>query len=113
MDLAIPPEVAEGLGYYVYLYIDPRTDKPFYVGKGQKDRVLAHLSARGESQKAQILKELAEAGLQPRIEILAHALPSEETALRIEAAVIDLFGLDNLANLVSGWRKHSIGKNAP
>jgi len=110
MDLVIPPEVAGRLGYYVYLYIDPRTHKPFYVGKGQKDRVLTHLSARGESRKAQILNELARTGEQPRIEILAHALPSEETALRIEAAVIDLFGLDDLTNLVSGWRSIQLGR---
>jgi hypothetical protein len=34
----IPPEVAEHLGYYVYLYIGPRNDKPFYVGTQEKER---------------------------------------------------------------------------
>lgn len=103
MTLAIRPEVAERLGYYVYLYVDPRTGKPFYVGKGRGGRALAHLmSSAGESRKAQILAELEREGKQPRIDILAHALPSEETALRIEAAVIDLLGLDQLSNLVSG-----------
>lgn len=109
-EVAIPPEVAERLGYYVYLYVDPRTDKVFYVGKGQGARVLSHLSARRESEKTRILAELAAAGLRPRLEILAHALPTEETALRIEAAVIDLLGLDNLANLVSGWRSIQLGR---
>jgi hypothetical protein len=80
------------------------------VGKGQGDRVLAHLSVRGESEKARILAELAAEGLKPRLEILAHALPSEETALRIEAAVIDLLELDNLANLVSGWKSIQFGR---
>ena len=28
----IPPEVAEHLGFYVYLYVDPRDGKVFYVG---------------------------------------------------------------------------------
>ena len=46
--LAIPPEVADRLGYYVYLYIDPRSDRPFYVGKGQGRRILAHLSAEDQ-----------------------------------------------------------------
>ena len=54
----IPPEVAERLGHYVYLYVDPRTEQIFYVGKGQGQRVLSHLSAVGESRKAQILSEL-------------------------------------------------------
>jgi hypothetical protein len=28
--------------YYVYLLIDPRTDRPFYVGKGCRDRMYQH-----------------------------------------------------------------------
>jgi hypothetical protein len=36
--MEIRPEVAERLGYYVYLYIDPRDGKPFYVGKGKNAR---------------------------------------------------------------------------
>lgn len=111
MTLEILPEVAERLGYYVYLYVDPRTGKPFYVGKGRGSRALAHLmSSAGESRKAQILTELERERKQPRIEILAHALPSEETALRIEAAIIDLLGLDQLANLVSGWQSIQLGR---
>lgn len=43
-DLEIRPEVAHRLGYYVYLYIDPRDGQPFYVGKGQGERALSHLS---------------------------------------------------------------------
>lgn len=38
------PAVREQLGYYVYLLIDPQTDKVFYVGKGTGDRIFAHLS---------------------------------------------------------------------
>src|SRR5918994_4259260 len=110
MEPSVPSEVARSLGYYVYLYIDPRSDKPFYVGKGKGRRVLAHLSARGESRKAKILGELREAGLQPRLDILAHGLANEETALRIEAAVIDLLGLDDLTNLVRGWRSIQLGR---
>ncbi len=71
---SIPSEVAQSLGYYVYLYVDPRSGKPFYVGKGQGRRLLAHLSARGESRKARVLGELSEAGLAPRLEVLSHGL---------------------------------------
>jgi hypothetical protein len=106
----IPREVESHLGYYVYIYIDPRTNKPFYVGKGQGQRALAHLSADGESRKTRILEELKKQGLEPEIDILAHALNDEETALRIEAAVIDLLGLDGLTNEVRGWRSIQLGR---
>lgn len=49
--LEIPPEVEDNLGYYVYMYIDPRDDMPFYIGKGCGSRVLAHLSDDNESEK--------------------------------------------------------------
>ena len=34
-NLKIPAEVAENLGFYVYLYIDPRNGQIKYVGKGR------------------------------------------------------------------------------
>jgi hypothetical protein len=109
-DLQIRPEVADRLGFYVYLYVDPRDGKAFYVGKGQGSRALAHLSASAESRKVARLRELAEAGLEPRIDILAHALRDEETAFRIEAAVIDLLGFDDLTNETRGWRSVQSGR---
>lgn len=110
MSLTIPPEVAHHLGYYVYLYVDPRDNRVFYVGKGQGTRALAHLLAEGDSRKARVLEELRLAGLEPRIDVLAHRLPDEETAFRIEAAVIDLLGLGALTNLVRGWRSVEMGR---
>jgi len=109
-ELAIRPEVAERLGYYVYLYVDPRDGEAFYVGKGQGQRALSHLSAPAESRKRQKIEELRGAGCEPRIDILAHGLATEETAFRIEAAVIDLLGLDDLTNSVRGWRSVQMGR---
>ena len=37
------PEVAEKLKTYVYRLIDPRNGETFYVGKGQGNRVFAHI----------------------------------------------------------------------
>lgn len=110
MSIQIPRIVAQRLGYYVYLYLDPRTNRPFYVGKGKGERVLAHLSDKVESEKKYKLDELSRLGLEPTIEILAHCLRDEETALRIEAAVIDLLGLDVLTNKVHGWQSIQLGR---
>jgi hypothetical protein len=106
----IPPEVAERLGHYVYLYVDPRDEKVFYVGKGQGNRVLAHLPAEGNGPKAKLIRAIRAAGLEPRLEVLANDLPSEEAALRIESAVIDALGLGGLTNEVRGWESVTSGR---
>lgn len=108
--MRIPPEVAEHLGHYVYMYVHPETKQPFYIGKGQRDRALAHLSTTHESRKVKILNQLREANLEPRIEVLAHRLPDKETAFLIEAAVIDALGLESLTNEVRGWRSVEMGR---
>ncbi len=64
---SIAPYVGERLGYYVYLYVDPRTNEPFYVGKGQGDRALAHLCDTSESLKVARIKEIQALGLEPQI----------------------------------------------
>lgn len=63
----LPPGVADHLGYYVYLYIDPRDNRPFYVGKGKNNRVFAHLDDRNESAKRHRLIAILEAGLVPKV----------------------------------------------
>jgi len=36
-------EFFDTLGTYVYVYADPETDKPYYVGKGRGDRCIQHV----------------------------------------------------------------------
>ncbi|SEQ04498.1 GIY-YIG nuclease family protein [Arthrobacter sp. OV608] len=93
-------QVAEYLGNYVYLLIDPRTGNPFYVGKGTRTRVLDHgleadaLTApteepQGEhSRKITAIHGIRQDGLEPEIWILRHGMGSEYT--QVEAAAIDL-----------------------
>lgn len=106
----LPAGVAEHLGYYVYLYVDPRDARPFYVGKGKGHRVLDHLSDQRESDKTRTITEIRQAGFVPRLEVLAHGLKDEETAFRVEAAAIDLLGLGDLTNQVRGWKSLQTGR---
>lgn len=99
----------EALGYYVYVYSDPDTHKPFYVGKGKGDRAFQHLADQSESDKAKKIEEIRARGKEPVIEILAHDL-DEKTAFKVEAAAIDLIGIKNLTNLQRGHESSLYGK---
>lgn len=103
-------EIKEYLKYYVYIYIDPENDEIFYVGKGKDDRVFSHLSDNKENEKCKKFNEIISRGQMPKIEILIHGLEEEEVALRVEAAVIDLLGIDNLTNAVHGYRSNLYGR---
>lgn len=107
---SLPAAVAEKLGWYVYLYVNPKSGKPFYVGKGKGRRILSHLKDHGASSKAVLITQMIKSGILPRLEILAHGLRDEETALRIEAASIDLLGLSELTNKVRGWKSLQFGR---
>jgi hypothetical protein len=104
-----PAEVSEQLKSYVYLYSDPRDGKPFYVGKGVGDRVFSHLEEESDSKKVEKLKELRSEGHEPKIEMLRFGLNDDQATL-LEAAIIDLLGLNNLTNKVRGEHSRSFGR---
>lgn len=104
-----PEVVSKNLRYYVYLYIDPRNDEIFYVGKGKGERCFSHLKEISESKKAKKIHDIISDGFKPVIEILVHDL-DEETALRVEASVIDLIGVAKLTNQVKGHSSSRIGR---
>ena len=99
---SLKPGMAEKLGYYVYLYVDPRDGKLFYIGKGKDERCLDHLFEDDDHPKVKRIREIFAAGMEPQIEMLAHGLRSEQEAYNIEAAAIGLLGLENLTNRVVG-----------
>ncbi len=51
-EIDIPLSVASQLRYYVYLLVDPRTRRAFYVGKGFRRRVLDHFGDQQRSRFA-------------------------------------------------------------
>ena len=105
MDItAFPPSVIERVGYYVYTLADPE-GKVFYVGKGQGNRVFAHVSESlanpSPKDKLATIREIHERGGQVRHEIVRHGL-DESAAFEVESALIDYIGLDDLTNEVAG-----------
>ncbi len=105
----IPIEVAEQLGHFVYLLVDPRDSKIQYIGKGTGNRPLAHLSDTNDSKKVGWINELKNIGKSPIIEILRYNLTKDE-AFAVEAAAIDIIGLKNLKNEVLGHHSTQYGR---
>lgn len=103
------PKTIEALEYYVYIYSDPVTKVPFYVGKGKGNRAFAHLHDGSESDKAHKIAEIQARGRRPLIEILAFGL-DEKAAYKVEAAAIDLLGLKNLTNKQAGHESSLYGR---
>jgi len=108
----LKPGMAEKLGYYVYLYVDPRDGKVFYIGKGKGERCLDHLYEDDDHPKVQRIREIFAAGLEPRIEVLAHGMATSDEAYLVEAAAIDLIGLKELTNKVVGHNSLLYGRKS-
>jgi hypothetical protein len=104
-----PRAIFSNLGTYVYLYIDPRSNKVFYVGKGTGNRAFSHLSDDSESEKVRYIQALREQGLVPLIEILVHGL-TDDAAKKVEASTIDLLGIETLTNIQRGYESRSYGR---
>jgi len=83
------------LGYYVYQYIDPRNNLPFYIGKGKEKRYQAHLFETAKNtenlKKYAYIQGLRNKGLMPTIEIVLDNL-SEEQAYHLEESLIIKYG---------------------
>jgi hypothetical protein len=111
-----PPGVGAKLGAYVYLLVDPRTGRPFYVGRGRGDRCFRHVEvARAapegttRSGKFDALDRIRDAeadGRTVRVDILRHGLTPDEARL-VEAGVVDALGLGQETRL-GGSRRPAV-----
>ena len=113
-----PIEIFDTLGYYVYRLIDPRNNKTFYVGKGCKNRVFAHVNDELKftennddneyiedeiSAKMQTIRDIRNAGKEVKHVIHRFGL-TEKEALELESALIDVYAeLGELTNICSGF----------
>lgn len=87
--------VIEKLGHYVYCLCEPETSKPFYVGKGQGNRIFQHLKDAENNAidcpKSKTILEINGSGKKVEPIILRHGL-TEDQALLIESCLIDFCG---------------------
>lgn len=101
----MPIQFGKHAGQYVYLLIDPRSGRPFYVGKGCGKRAMAHMgeARRGkQSLKAETIRAIEVAGSKVQIDIIADGLTAAQ-ATRLERGLIARLG-PMLSNIVMGSR---------
>ncbi len=95
---SFPKAMHERLEHYVYVYVHTlgTENRIVYVGKGQGNRCFDHLKTVAEDEKTVAIREAYSTG-KLRIDILVYGV-DELTALKVEAATIDLLGMDGLYN---------------
>lgn len=96
------------LKYYVYMLLDPKDNKPFYIGKGYDNRVFNHLACAltdidTSTAKYDKIREIIQNGQTVNHVIIRHGL-SENEAYQIEASLIDTLSYCGilLSNIVGG-----------
>jgi hypothetical protein len=109
---SFPADVARKLKTYVYRLIDPRNGETFYIGKGQENRVFAHIRAEQNLEgddldnKLKRIREIRLAGFGVAHVIHRHGM-DDKTAIEVEAALIDAY--PGVTNIVGGVGSHDYG----
>jgi hypothetical protein len=108
----------EELKSYVYILIDPRDNKIFYVGKGYGNRVFSHINESicnpSETEKLEIIRAIKIENLKVKHLIIRHGLEENE-ALIVESVLIDFLTFRDFAevakisNIVAGHNAFNQG----
>lgn len=85
----------EKIDYYVYILIDPRDWKTFYVWKGKNNRINDHIKGifkedKKETEKNKRIDEIIKSWNKVKQVIVKHGLQCENEAFKIECAIIDI-----------------------
>ena len=89
--------------YYVYQLVDPRNNKPFYIGKGTGNRAYQHTKFKDGNEntyKDRKIKSILKENLEIIVDLLYKDLTDENTAYELEKQIIEKIGIENLTNLV-------------
>jgi len=87
--------------YYVYQLIDPRNNRPFYIGEGKGNRAWSHLTFKSgcnNPHKDRIIRKIQKSGLEVIVKIIHDGLTKLEST-NIEEMIIEEIGIDNLSNI--------------
>lgn len=104
----------EELKSYVYALIDPADQKPFYIGKGNGNRVFSHvacaLDQETETDKYDKIREIQSRGDTVKYVIIRHGM-TDKVAFEVESSLIDFISyLDfSLTNEVLGHNSIDLG----
>lgn len=104
LDSKVQQQVADELGLYVYMLVDPVTGIPFYFGKGRGERFATHgndamltdddddVDGNDDEVGAKNarIRAIRAAGTEPEIWIVRHGMRSKTEYTSVEAACIDL-----------------------
>ena len=108
----------EELKYYVYVLINPRDNKIFYVGKGKANRVFSHIDESIENprktEKLETIRAIKNNNEEVKHFIIRHGLEENEAFL-VESVLIDFLTFKDFAevskitNIMAGYHSFEQG----
>jgi len=93
--------------FYIYALIDPRSNTPFYIGKGTENRVTSHEKFKSKCNnlhKDRVITKILSAYDKIPFVILKDNIVCEDDAYAYEEAIIAIIGIANLTNMLSSCR---------